>query len=121
MAIPAAISAESRFGTLTVSQTFNGGAARQAARCKVGQIVDNTPRRTLASRLEDRDRSRFTGRSGEVAFLNQCLDSTDPPASVVHVCGPGGIGKSTLLREAARRARGLGRSVIGLDAPELAP
>ncbi len=57
--------------------------------------MDNTPRRTLASRLEDRDRSRFTGRSGEVAFLNQCLDSTDPPASVVHVCGPGGIGKST--------------------------
>jgi hypothetical protein len=83
--------------------------------------VDNPPRRTLASRLEDRDSCRFTGRSGEIAFLNRCLDSADPPACVVHVCGPGGIGKSTLLREAARRARGLGRSVIGVDGRDLGP
>ena len=83
--------------------------------------MDSPPRRTLASRLEDRDRSMFTGRSGEIAFLSQCLDSTDPPACVVHVCGPGGIGKSTLLREAARRAHGLGRSVIGIDGRELGP
>ena len=83
--------------------------------------MDNPPRRTLASRLEDRDRSRFTGRSHEIAFLNQCLDSADPPACVVHVCGPGGIGKSTLLREAARRARGFGRSVIVVDGRDLGP
>ena len=83
--------------------------------------MDNPLRRTLASRLEDRDRSRFTGRSGEIAFLNQCLDSADPPACVVHVCGPGGIGKSTLLREAARRARSLGRSVFSVDGRDLGP
>lgn len=83
--------------------------------------MDNPPRRTLASRLEDRDSCRFTGRSGEMAFLSTCLDSADPPACVVHVCGPGGIGKSTLLREAARRARGLGRSVIGVDGRDLGP
>ena len=63
------------------------------------------PRRTLASRLEDRDRTRFTGRASEIAFLDKCLDSDDPPASVVHICGPGGIGKSALLRETARHAR----------------
>ncbi len=45
----------------------------------------------------------------------------DPPACVVHVCGPGGIGKSTLLREAARRARTVGRSVISVDGRELGP
>jgi hypothetical protein len=79
------------------------------------------PRRTLATRLEDRDRRRFTGRRSEIAFLEQCLDAADPPASVVHVCGPGGIGKSTLLREIGRRARERGRTVITLDGREVGP
>ncbi|HEY2506356.1 MAG TPA: hypothetical protein VGI58_07550 [Streptosporangiaceae bacterium] len=78
-------------------------------------------RRTLARRLEDRDRSRFTGRQGEIAFLRKCLEDDDPPASVVHICGPGGIGKSTLLRETARSGRALGRTVIALDGRELGP
>jgi len=79
------------------------------------------PRRTLASLLEDRDRLRFTGRVAEVAFLGQCLDAEDPPASVVHICGPGGIGKSSVLREVARRARERGRTVVALDGRELGP
>src|SRR5258708_21825316 len=45
----------------------------------------------------------------------------DPPASVVHICGPGGIGKSALLRAAARRARSLGWDVISVDGRELGP
>lgn len=83
--------------------------------------MGDEPRRTLAARLEDRDRRRFTGRRIEIAFLDQCLDAADPPASVVHVCGPGGIGKSTLLREVARRARDRGRTVVALDGRELGP
>jgi hypothetical protein len=79
------------------------------------------PRRTLAARLEDRDRRRFTGRHSEVSFLELCLDAADPPASVVHVCGPGGIGKSTLLREVGRRARERGRRVVALDGREVGP
>jgi len=79
------------------------------------------PRRTLASRLEDRDRTRFTGRASEIAFLDKCLDSDDPPASVVHICGPGGIGKSALLREIARHARDRGISVVSIDGRELGP
>jgi hypothetical protein len=79
------------------------------------------PRRTLASRLEDRDRTRFTGRASEIAFLDKCLDSDDPPASVVHICGPGGIGKSALLRETARHARDRGISVVSIDGRELGP
>lgn len=82
---------------------------------------DDSPRRTLASRLEERDRSRFTGRGEEIAFLDHCLEDGDPPASVVHICGPGGIGKSTLLRELARRARDRGISVIAVDGRELGP
>jgi hypothetical protein len=45
----------------------------------------------------------------------------DPPASVVLVHGPGGIGKSTLLREVGRRAEQRGRSPRLVDARELAP
>jgi hypothetical protein len=83
--------------------------------------ADPPGRRTLAARLEDRDRSRFTGRNAEIVFLDQCLDSDDPPASVVHICGPGGIGKSTLLREAARHARERGINVVTIDGRELGP
>ncbi len=82
---------------------------------------DGPPRRTLAARLEHRDRDRFTGRHAEVAFLERCLDAEDPPACVIHVCGPGGIGKSTLLREIARRCRARGRTVVALDGRELGP
>jgi hypothetical protein len=78
------------------------------------------PRRTLAARLEDRDRGRFAGREAELAFIDRCLES-DPPASVVHICGPGGIGKSALLRAAARRARTLGWEVVSVDGRELGP
>jgi AAA ATPase domain len=85
------------------------------------QLTVDIPRRTLAGRLEDTDRLRFTGRAAEIAFLDKCLDSDDPPASVVHIIGPGGIGKSALLREAARHARDRGISVVAIDGRELGP
>ena len=40
---------------------------------------------------------------------------------MVHICGPGGIGKSTLLREVARHARDRGISVLAIDGRELGP
>lgn len=76
--------------------------------------------RTLAARVADRDRRRFVGRAGELSFLERCL-ADDPPASVVLVCGPGGIGKSALLRELARRAEAGGWDVFAVDGRELAP
>lgn len=78
------------------------------------------PRRTLAARLEDRDRDRFAGRETELAFIDRCM-RPDPPASVIHVCGPGGIGKSALLRAAARRGRAIGWEVLSVDGRELGP
>jgi hypothetical protein len=76
--------------------------------------------RTLAALVSDRDRHRFTGRVNELTFLERCLGD-DPPASVVLVCGPGGIGKSALLRELARRADARGWDVFRVDGRELAP
>jgi hypothetical protein len=83
-------------------------------------IGDVPPGRTLAARLEDRDRGRFAGRDAELAFLRRCLQA-DPPASVIHVTGPGGIGKSALLREFARQARDRGLTVVTVDGRELGP
>jgi hypothetical protein len=75
---------------------------------------------TLAARLEERDRRRFAGRAEELKFLEQCLDE-NPPASVIHVTGPAGIGKSALLRAFARSARERDIAVIAIDGRELGP
>src|SRR3954447_17069440 len=66
------------------------------------------------------DQQRFVGRTAELAFFDGLLVD-DPPASVVLVHGPGGIGKSTLLREVGRRAAASGRSPRLLEAPEVPP
>jgi AAA ATPase domain len=76
--------------------------------------------RTLAARIGDRDRSRFVGREGQLEFLERCLGE-DPPASVIFVHGPGGIGKSTLLRELARRAHMKGQETFFVEGRDLPP
>ena len=75
---------------------------------------------TLGQRLASRDRQRFVGRAPELEFFDSLLVD-DPPASVVLIHGPGGMGKSTLLREVGRRAESRGRSPRLVDARELAP
>jgi hypothetical protein len=75
---------------------------------------------TLGARIAERDAARFVGRAHELAQLEALLQD-DPAANVVHLHGPGGIGKSALLRELARRATARGRSVHWLDGRELAP
>jgi predicted AAA+ superfamily ATPase len=78
------------------------------------------PTRTLAARIDSRDRHRFVGRENELAFLEQCLEE-NPPANVVLIHGAGGIGKSTLLRELARRAETQGRETFFIEGRELPP
>ncbi len=74
---------------------------------------------TLADRLAQRDSERFVGRVAELELFDELLTG-DGAASVVHVHGPGGIGKSALLREVARRAVGRGWSISLVDGRELA-
>jgi hypothetical protein len=76
--------------------------------------------RTLGSRLEDRDRDRFVGRSAELRLLEQCLGD-DHPACVALVSGPGGIGKSTLVREFTRRASSHGWQTFTVEGRDLPP
>jgi len=75
---------------------------------------------TLAERLADRDRERFVGREAELDLLERCL-TEDQPAAVVFVHGPGGIGKSTLLREFERRAAAAGWDTFSVEGRELSP
>ncbi len=75
---------------------------------------------TLGTRLSQRDSRRLVGRDTQLAVFDELLVD-DPAASVVLVHGPGGIGKSTLLREVARRAERRGFTATLVEGPELAP
>lgn len=76
---------------------------------------------TLADRLSARRRDRFVGRASEQARLAEAFEADDPPFVVAHVYGPGGIGKSALLDEAARLAASAGRGVGRVDGRDLEP
>ncbi|MGD9695239.1 MAG: ATP-binding protein [Thermoleophilia bacterium] len=74
---------------------------------------------TLGSRRDARDAGRFVGRARELSVIDRLLGD-DPRTSVLFVHGPGGIGKSTLLREATRRALLAGFDVRAVDGREAA-
>ena len=75
---------------------------------------------TLSERVEQRDRAQFVGRAAELEFFDAVL-AGQSDVSVVYLSGPGGIGKSALLREVTRRARELGYSVAWLEGRDLPP
>jgi hypothetical protein len=73
---------------------------------------------TLGDRLALARRARFVGRAAELARWQRMLDGEAEPVWFLH--GPGGIGKTTLLAELARRAEAAGRIVVEIDARHLA-
>ena len=75
---------------------------------------------TLGSRVAGRDRELFVARTDELAFFDRVLAGASP-VRIVHVHGPGGIGKSALLREVSRRARSCGYDSVWLDGRDLPP
>jgi len=77
-------------------------------------------RARLGERLASVDAARFTGRRRLLAVLDGLL-AGDEPTRVVLVHGPGGMGKSALLRAVGRRAMALGRVVWSVDARALEP
>src|SRR3954471_10111576 len=75
---------------------------------------------TLAQRVAAIDRARFRGRARELAVLEGLLDD-DRSGHVVLLHAPGGMGKSALLRELARRAAERGLAPRLLDGRDIAP
>jgi hypothetical protein len=74
---------------------------------------------TIGDRLIGRA-GRLVGRTGEIALFRRVL-AGELDRNVLLVHGPGGIGKTELLRELARVARAGGRSVRWIDARTVAP
>jgi hypothetical protein len=75
---------------------------------------------TLGSRVAGRDRELFVARTAELDFFDRVLTG-ESPIRIVHVLGIGGIGKSALLREVARRAESSGFETVWLDGRDLPP
>ena len=55
----------------------------------------------LATRLNEERRRKFVGRTVEREIFGRALAADEPPFNVLYVFGPGGVGKTTLLREFA--------------------
>jgi hypothetical protein len=73
------------------------------------------PAGSLAERLADRRRRRFVGRGAEQELLRTALASEPPPFAVLHLHGPGGIGKTTLLEHLAHEAQEADATVVRID------
>lgn len=61
------------------------------------------------------------GRSGEVERFRAALDGVQGAGPVFYVHGPGGVGKSTLLRRLEDEARQAGRRVVRVDGRRVNP
>jgi hypothetical protein len=72
-------------------------------------------RAVLGDRLRRARERRFVGRAHELRLVNGVLDTPEEHSSVLFVHGPGGVGKSSLLRAVERRARESGLPVARLD------
>jgi hypothetical protein len=69
---------------------------------------------SLAERLDAARRRAFVGRAAELGLVAAMLAGTGA-MTVLHLHGPGGVGKSTLLRRIAWEAAGSGRAVSFMD------
>lgn len=70
---------------------------------------------SVGERLSRARTRAFVGRDEELGCFEQALAGDPQAPFAFYVCGPGGIGKSTLLRCMADRARAAGRLLVELD------
>ncbi|MCB9135829.1 MAG: AAA family ATPase [Anaerolineales bacterium] len=75
----------------------------------------------LADYLNTARRAHFVGRETERQFFREAIQADSPPFFVLSLYGPGGIGKSTLLREFGRIAEEAGWLAIYFDARNIEP
>ncbi len=76
---------------------------------------------TLGDLLASRRQRRFVGRASEVELFRVALDSPEPVFRVLHVYGPPGIGKTSLLDVCAGLSADAGARVVRLDGRDLDP
>ncbi len=76
------------------------------------------PKQRLAARLTTARRRFFVGRVAERELFRQALLAEEPGFTVLYLFGPGGVGKTTLLRQYQHLAEAEGRVVYWLDGRE---
>lgn len=75
----------------------------------------------LADQLSAARRRRFVGRAGELELFRSALAAPELPFHLLHICGPGGVGKTTLLGELVRLCAEAGAAVAYLDGRNVEP
>ncbi len=75
----------------------------------------------LADRLSRARESQFVGRMAELALFRSALTAPDPPFYVLYLYGPGGVGKTTLVRRFVALCEELGVMPIYIDARDVEP
>ncbi|MFY1653691.1 AAA family ATPase [Solwaraspora sp. WMMB762] len=76
---------------------------------------------SLDRRLRQTREHHFVGRAAELALLREALERAPEPLGVLYLHGPGGIGKSTLLRYFGDDAAAAGRRVVHVDGRAVSP
>jgi hypothetical protein len=87
----------------------------------VASDPSSEPAFRLADRLAAARHKRFVGREAELSLFRSALLAAEPPFVVLHFHGPGGVGKTTLLREYTRLAAENGRPAVRLDGRNVDP
>jgi GTPase SAR1 family protein len=75
----------------------------------------------LAERLRAARRRRFVGRNQECALFQTALRAPELPFCVLHVFGPGGVGKTSLLQEFIHLSEQAEIPALYLDARNIEP
>jgi DNA-binding SARP family transcriptional activator len=75
----------------------------------------------LGARLASARRRSFVGRDDELSIFSAALAEAEPPFAVLHVYGPGGVGKSTLLREFTRMCGEASVPAVLIDGRNIQP
>jgi len=76
---------------------------------------------SLADRLKVERQRRFVGRAPELNLFQSAIASAELPFCVLHVFGPGGVGKTTLLGEFSRICQQFQIPLLYIDARNLEP